>query len=85
MFYKEIAQALKLADYTYIFDIFPARELQTDHPGVTSDLIINELTDKQKIDYETLDKLLNHKDSVIIFMSPRDTNEYLEKYIEMLK
>jgi len=85
MFYKEIAKALKLADTTYIFDIFPARERKEDYQGVTSDLIIKELADSKKIDFDTLNKLLDHKNSVIIFMSPRDTNEYLEKYIEMLK
>ena len=55
-FYKEFAEVLKDADKVYVTDIEPAREKFEDFPGVTSDLIINEIPNAEKISSETNEK-----------------------------
>ncbi len=45
-FYKEFAQSLSLADEVVLLDIYPARELPI--PGVTSRLILDEITSSRK-------------------------------------
>ncbi|MBR4414301.1 MAG: UDP-N-acetylmuramate--L-alanine ligase [Aeriscardovia sp.] len=39
---KELVEALSLADYVYVTDIFAARELASDYPGVSSQNLIDE-------------------------------------------
>ncbi len=44
--YKAFAEVLSLADYVYLMDIYPARELPI--PGVNSEMIVNEITHNRK-------------------------------------
>jgi UDP-N-acetylmuramate--alanine ligase len=78
--YKEIAASLNDIDKSYILDIYPSREKQSDWPLVTSSLIIDSLKNGEAINIDTMDKLLQFHDSVILFMSPADMHEYIEKY-----
>lgn len=61
-FYKEFAEALSQLDEVILCDIYPAREAPI--PGVTSALIYNELTCKEKS--------LIHKEDVIDLVKKRD-------------
>ena len=45
-FYREFAQALSLCDRVVLLDIYPAREEPI--PGVTSEIILNEVTSPEK-------------------------------------
>jgi len=74
-FASQLANAMNLADYSYVLDIYPSREKQEDYEGVTSDLIINELEHGEKITMDDSDKLKDYKNSVIVFMSPNDISE----------
>jgi UDP-N-acetylmuramate--alanine ligase len=47
--YKEFPKSLKIADHVYITDIYPAGEKVID--GISSQLIVNEFDDKNKIKY----------------------------------
>lgn len=74
-FYDEIATALNLADYSYVLDIFPAREKQEDYPEVTSNKIIELLENGEIIDKDTSNKLYNYDNAVFLFMSPKEIKE----------
>ena len=83
--YKEFAQALNLADKAYVTPITCDRELASEHPGVTSDLIINLLDNGELVDDDTIQKLLKHKNAVMLFMSCKDIYTMRENYEELLK
>ncbi len=61
-FYKEFAEALSQLDEVILCDIYPARELPI--PGVTAELIYNELTCNEKS--------LVHKEDVLDVLKQRD-------------
>ncbi len=74
-FKDDFIKALDIADISYVMDIHCDREDVKDYPGVSSDLIINGLKNGRKLSLETVDELLEHKDSVFCFMSC--TNIYI--------
>lgn len=84
-FADDLANILNQTDYTYIMDIHPSRERQEDYPDVTSQIIIDKLNNGEHLNINEADKLLKHKNSVILFMSPNDISvleEDLKKLIE---
>lgn len=84
-FYKDFAEVLKNADKVYVTDIEPAREKFEDYPGVTSDLIINEIPGAEHISAEEISKLYKHKNAVIPFMGCKDPTWLIDAYKEGLK
>ncbi len=81
-FYKEFADALNLADKAYVMDIGEDRK-EVGYDDVTADLIINLLNNGEHISLDTVDKLLEYKDSVLLFMSSKDIYILEEKYKEI--
>ena len=84
-FYKQIAEELNKIDYSYIMDIHPSREKQKDYKNITSNLIIKNLNNGEYLKKEEIKKLLKHKNSVLLFMSPNDLTNLEIKYIEEYK
>jgi UDP-N-acetylmuramate--alanine ligase len=84
-FHKEIAEILNTIDKSYIMDIYPSREKQINFPDVTSKIILDLLKNGDSIDADSVDKLLNHKGSVIIFMSPADIKSTIDNLILLLE
>jgi UDP-N-acetylmuramate--alanine ligase len=84
LFYEEEAAALNKADKIYVMDIKADREKQEDYQGVTSDLIINLLHNGEKISIEEVNKLLQHKNSVLIFMSCTSIYHIQNEYERLL-
>lgn len=87
-FHHQLAEALNSADYSYVMDIHPSREKQEDYEGITSKLIIDELTNGESIGIDEYQKLLKYKGSVILFMSPNDISKLedeLEKGLDEIK
>ncbi|MDD4298765.1 MAG: UDP-N-acetylmuramate--L-alanine ligase [Bacilli bacterium] len=82
--YKEIAEILNTVDKSYILDIYPSRENASDWPGITHDLIVNLLNNGEHISIDMISKFLHHKNCVIIFMSPNDLHEMIEKLVILL-
>ncbi|MDD2377570.1 MAG: UDP-N-acetylmuramate--L-alanine ligase [Bacilli bacterium] len=83
-FSEDLTEVLNLADKSYILDVFPAREKQEDYPEVTKELILKDLENGEAIDDDTSSKLFNHKNAVIIFMSPKEIYKIksdLEEYL----
>lgn len=83
--YKDFIESLDLADKAYVTDITCDRELPSEFPGVTSDLIINGLKNGEHIGDDTIDKLLKHKNSVLLFMSCKDIYTMKENFEKLLK
>lgn len=84
-FYKEIVNSLNLADKVYVLDIFKSREKQEDFEGVTSSLIIDNLDKSEHIKRDDYEKLLKHKNAVIVFMSPKEITDLQQGYEKLLK
>lgn len=68
-FPREFADALNIADKAYLTEIDCNREKKQDYPGVTSNIILENLKNGEIISEETIDKLLKHEHAVICFMS----------------
>lgn len=85
-FYKEFADSLSLLDEVILVDIYPARE--TPIPGVTSELIYNNLRDgieKTMCHKEDILKILEHKDiEVLITLGAGDIDSYVPEIQKLL-
>ena len=66
-------------------DIYGAREKQEDFPGITSDIIIDNLNDGAHINMSDSDELLKYDNAVIIFMSANDIYELQRAYEDKLR
>lgn len=84
-FKEEFTKVLNMADKAFVMDIHPAREVQEDYPGVTSDLIIDKLNNGDHINIDEADKLYEEKDAVFVFMSPNDIKSLEEDLIKKLE
>ena len=58
---------------------------EVGYDDITADIIINRLKNGEHISLETVDKLLQYKDSVLLFMSSKDIYTLEEKYKEASK
>lgn len=84
-FHEDLAKALNNSDYTFVLDIYSAREKQIDFPDVTSKLIIDLLEHGEDISNESWGKLKEYKDTVVIFMSPKEIQPLMQNYVNYLK
>ena len=84
-FYEDFSKAMNVADKQYLTEIDCNRERSSDYPGVSSDLIFRGLENGDMISEETSEKLSNHKNAVICFMSCADISHLKEKYESTLK
>lgn len=82
-FANDLVSVFKEADASYILDIHPAREKQTDYPNITSDIIIKNLENGHHIGIDEAEKLAGYDDTVFVFMSPNDLSK-LENDLEEL-
>ena len=82
-FANDLIEVFNLADATYLLDIHPAREKQTDYPNITSDMIINKLNNGYHINIDEANTLAKYDNTVFAFMSPNDLNK-LENDLENL-
>ena len=83
IFAQEFADALNLADKAYITDIYTDRP-EEGYDGVTYKDIMDKTNNCEHISLETVDKLLKHKNAVILFMSSKAIYVYKDKYEELL-
>ena len=83
-FKDDYIDVLKSVNKAYIMDIYGAREKAEDF-NITSDEIIKEIPNAEKISEDNFDNLLNHHNAVILFMSPNDLTEFENKYTEAYK
>lgn len=85
-FYKEFAEALSQLDEVILCDIYPAREAPI--PGVTSALIYNELTCKEKsmIHKEDVIDLVKKRDfDVLVVLGAGDLDNYVPQMTKIIE
>lgn len=82
-FKDEYIEALKNSDKAYIMDIHASRENEKDF-NITSNDIIKEIKGAESIKIDEADKLLKHKNAVLLFMSANDISELENSYIKAL-
>lgn len=84
-FADSLAEVLNSVDKSYVLDIHPAREKQSDYPDVTSNLIVNKLKNGKLIKIDDYDLFKNLENTVILFMSPNDISSLENKVIDLYK
>ncbi len=84
-FYKEFADALNIADKVYLTEIDCNREKPEDYGNVTSKKIFDLLNNGSMISDAEADKLLNHNNAAICFMSCASIAHLKDDYINKLK
>ena len=85
-FGEEFAESLNLADTQYVLPVTLDREDKyEDYPGIDENIIINKLNNGHLIHMDEPQKLLKHKNAVIIFMSPRNIYDLKNALKELLE
>ena len=84
-FASDLVKVFKLADYSYVLPIHPAREKQEDYPDVTSEIIARELKNCYLITMDDAKVILKDEPTVYAFMSPNDIHELEHQLEELLK
>ena len=84
MLYKDYANALSVADYAYVTDIFSDRETQEEFPDASPMLIVNRLKNGFHLEVGSIDNLidinntkcieplLQYHNAVIVFMGCKE-------------
>ena len=83
-FENEYIDILKTVKKAYIMEIHGARENQDDF-DITSEELINKIKNAESININEAEKLLNNKNTVILFASPNDISKLENDLIEKLK
>lgn len=84
-FKEEFIKAFQIADKTYLTDIISNRERQSDYPEITSHIITDHLKNSEIISFDTLNKLLEEKDSVLCFMGCDTVDKLIDKFKTLIK
>ena len=80
---KGFGRALSRADKTFVLPIFGSIREQSGH--VSDEDLEKLIPGSESIDMDSLDKLLNYHDQVVVFMGAGDIPKYEEKYIQLLE
>lgn len=83
-FHKDFADALNIADKCYVMPIGEDR-IEVGYEDVTHFDIIKDTKNGEEITLDTADKLLQYKDSVLLFMSSKDIYFLEDKYKMLAK
>jgi len=83
-FAKDFALALNLADKAYIMDVGVDR-VETGYDDVTYKVILDLLNNGEHIGLDTVDKLIQYQNTVLLFMSSKDIYVLEELYKEKIK
>ncbi len=83
-FHKEFADALNIADKCYVMPIGEDR-IEIGYEEVTHFDILKDTTNGEEITLDMADKLLQYKNSVLLFMSSKDIYFLEDKYKELAK
>ena len=84
-FMEDFKDVLSKFDKAYIMDIKCDREDPKDYPGITSDTLISKINNAEKISIDSVNKLLEYKDSVICFMSCANITPIIEEFKNLIK
>ena len=84
-FYQDFIESFKPLHKIYVLDIHQARELQSDYPNITSNIIIDALENAYHIEMEHPGFAYEKEDSVYLIMSPNDLSVLKNNLIEYIK
>ncbi len=84
-FAEDLINVMSTVDKAYVMDIHPAREKQEDYPEITSDIIINKLSNGEHLNMDEANKFENIENTVVVFMSPNDISVLEKDVIELLE
>ena len=84
-FMEDFKDVLSKFDKAYIMDIKCDREDPKDYPGITSDTLISKINNAEKISIDSVNKLLEYKDTVICFMSCANITPIIEEFENIIK
>lgn len=80
----DFVRVLSKADKAYVMDIHCDRERQEDYPGVSSDTIMKQVPNCEKVSVEDCEKLLKHDNAVICFMSCTNIYEIEDAFEKLI-
>ena len=83
-FLKDFQEVLSMFSKAYVMDIKCDREDPNDYPGISSDKLLEKITNGQKLSMETIELLLQHKNQVICFMSCANITPIIEKFKKII-
>ena len=83
-FADDFAEALSLADKAYLMDVGVDRK-EEGYEDVTYKVILDKVENGEYISLDTVDKLLEYEDAVLVFMSSKDIYVLKDLYEERLK
>ncbi len=83
--FDDFVESLKIYDKAYLMEIKCDREKSEDYPLINSSLLVEKIPNSEMIDLDTCNKLLNHKNAVICFMSCANISPMVNKYLDLLK
>lgn len=83
-FADDFAEALNLADKAYVMDVGVDRK-EEGYEDVTYKVILDKVNNGEYISLDTVDKLLEYEDAVLVFMSSKDIYVLKDLYEEKLK
>lgn len=83
-FAKEFADALNLADYSYITDISEDR-IENGYDDISYKNILEYTNNTEHISLDEINKLSKYEDSVLLFMSSKDIYVLKDKYKDLNK
>ena len=83
-FKEDFAEALKLADKSYIMDVGVDRE-EHGYDDVTYEVIKDLVPDSEYMSMDRVDELLKYDNAVLIFMSSKDIYVLKDEYEKRLK
>ena len=84
IFAEEFAEALNIADKAYITDIYTDRA-EEGYDDVTYKDVMDKTNNCEHISLEDIDKLLKHKNAVILFMSSKAIYVLKDAYEKLLE
>ena len=79
-FKDEFANALKVADKVYLTPILCDRENPIDYPPIKSEDIMEQISDSELVNDDSVNKILKDKDGVVAFMGCATMSHLIENF-----
>lgn len=79
-FKDEFANALKVADKVYLTPILCDRENPLDYPPIKSEDIMEQISDSELVNDDSVNKILKDKDGVVAFMGCATMSHLIENF-----
>lgn len=83
-FSDQFIEIFKQVNYSYLLEIFPAREKQEDYQNITSEMITSKVNNSKIITINDANILAKHNNAVFVFMSPNDISKLETDLINIL-